>query len=326
MRTLEPLCQISYLRMARIGETEHGSCRLTLDSGMRALPTGSPRFVDSVHAVPLLENRWILELKYRYSLPALFKRLLSELAPVSHRVWRIRTFISTRRALNSPLLNAFTTPLVSAAVTSPWAVLLRLLVALLLGCGVAGIYLKTAKHGESGPSFPITLVLLAVLIAMVTQVVGNNVALAFSLVGALSVVRFRTVVRDTRDTAYVIFAVVVGMAVGAANLWVAVLGILVIGGASFFALKHGVGNDGSVFLLTLRIALGRDLEAVAGDALNRFLAAKELIGIATAKQGLGIEYTLQVTPTPQGSMEQLVKALNLIEGVSDVRFERRDLI
>ena len=53
---------------------------------------------------------------------------------------------------------------------------------------------------------------------MVTQVIGDNVARAFSLVGALSIVRFRTVVRDTQDTAFVIFAVVVGMAVGARDL------------------------------------------------------------------------------------------------------------
>ena len=68
---------------------------------------------------------------------------------------------------------------------------------------------------EEAESFVVTLVLLTILIAMVTQVIGDNVARAFSLVGALSIVRFRTVVRDTQDTAYVIFAVAVGMAVGA---------------------------------------------------------------------------------------------------------------
>ena len=52
----------------------------------------------------------------------------------------------------------------------------------------------------------------AAAIAMVTQVTGQNVALAFSLVGALSIVRFRTVVQDTNDTAFVIFAVAGGMA------------------------------------------------------------------------------------------------------------------
>ena len=50
--------------------------------------------------------------------------------------------------------------------------------------------------------------LLTILIAMVTMVIGNNMARAFGLVGALSIVRFRTVVEDTRDTAFVIFAVV----------------------------------------------------------------------------------------------------------------------
>src|SRR5262245_1346418 len=115
----------------------------------------------------------------------------------------------------------------------PGQVFVRLVVALILGGVVALIYRYTRKSSEIVSSFPVTLVLLSVLIAMVTQVIGDNVARAFSLVGALSIVRFRTVVRDTQDTAYVIFAVVVGMAVGAADLWVGIIGIAVeIGRAS----------------------------------------------------------------------------------------------
>ena len=75
--------------------------------------------------------------------------------------------------------------------------------------------------------------LLSILIAMVTQVVGDNVARAFSLVGALSIVRFRTVVRDTQDTAYVIFAVAIGMAIGAHHFWVALAGVGVVALAAF---------------------------------------------------------------------------------------------
>jgi hypothetical protein len=72
-------------------------------------------------------------------------------------------------------------------------------------------------RGEQPPGhgFIPTLVLLTVLIALVTKVIGNNSARAFSLVGTLALFRFRTVVEDTRDTAFVIFAVVIGMAVGA---------------------------------------------------------------------------------------------------------------
>src|SRR5215510_9600548 len=116
---------------------------------------------------------------------------------------------------------------------APRDVLVRLLVALVLGALVAGIYRRTRKSAEISSSFPVTLVLLAVLIAMVTQVIGDNVARAFSLVGALSIVRFRTVVRDTQDTAYVIFAVIIGMAVGAKSLWVAFIGICVVGVAAY---------------------------------------------------------------------------------------------
>src|SRR5688500_6738220 len=97
----------------------------------------------------------------------------------------------------------------------PLVVLVRLLAALLLGGVAALVYRFTRSKAEVAPSFTATLVLLSILIAMVTQVIGDNVARAFSLVGALSIVRFRTVVRDTQDTAFVIFAVGVGMAVGA---------------------------------------------------------------------------------------------------------------
>src|SRR5688572_24629095 len=115
-------------------------------------------------------------------------------------------------------MSEFLSDLVSGTPAgSPLEVMIRLAVSLLGGIIVSWIYRKTRPDFAIAPSFPGTLVLLAVLIAMVTQVIGDSVARAFSLVGALSIVRFRTVVRDTQDTAYVIFAVVVGMAVGTNN-------------------------------------------------------------------------------------------------------------
>src|SRR5216117_3771232 len=126
-----------------------------------------------------------------------------------------------------------TAPFRSGPVIAPLQVVVRLVLALLLGGVVAFVYRRARRDVGVSRSFTTTLVLLAILIAMVTQVIGDNVARAFSLVGALSIVRFRTVVRDTQDTAYVIFAVVVGMAVGAKNLWVGIIGIGVVGLAAF---------------------------------------------------------------------------------------------
>src|SRR5713226_3518549 len=105
----------------------------------------------------------------------------------------------------------------------------RLALAVILG-GVVGVVYRLTHRGESPatPSFVATLMLLSVIIAMVTLVVGDSGARAFTLVGALSIVRFRTVVEDTRDTAFVIFAVVVGMASGLGNLTVASIGLAVV--------------------------------------------------------------------------------------------------
>jgi hypothetical protein len=115
------------------------------------------------------------------------------------------------------------------------AIVLRLAGALVLGAMVAVIYRWTRGDVAASESFTVTLVLLAILIAMVTQVIGDNVARAFSLVGALSIVRFRTVVRDTQDTAYVIFAVAVGMAMGASNATVGLVGLGTVGLAAYAA-------------------------------------------------------------------------------------------
>ena len=105
----------------------------------------------------------------------------------------------------------------------------RMVGAAILGAVVAGLYVYYRRPDERTKGFAQALILLAPLITMVVMAVGGNVAAAFTLVGTLAIVRFRTVVRDTRDTVYVIFAVAVGMAMGQLAVAVAVIGTLIIG-------------------------------------------------------------------------------------------------
>lgn len=210
------------------------------------------------------------------------------------------------------------------AALAPLELFFRLLTALALGLAVAWIYRRTRKTTDITASFPTTLVLLAVLIAMVTQVIGNNVARAFSLVGALSIVRFRTVVRDTQDTAYVIFAVVIGMAVGAQNLWVGIVGLGVVGLAAFLLMQRGgLPQEGPAYLLTLRIGIGHDAENLVGPTLDQYLLGREFVSIGTAKQGLSLDVIYETRLRPGASPNELLKSLNKIEGVQDVQLERR---
>lgn len=78
-RGLNPVCQISYRRTARVAMTPYGPIRLTLDENLRALPAAGLWFSDQ-EATPLMNDHLILELKFRYGLPALFKYLVEEFA------------------------------------------------------------------------------------------------------------------------------------------------------------------------------------------------------------------------------------------------------
>ena len=215
--------------------------------------------------------------------------------------------------------------LADSPAISPGVVFIRLLAAWALGTMVAWIYRRTRRSADISASFPVTLVLLAVLIAMVTQVIGDNVARAFSLVGALSIVRFRTVVRDTQDTAYVIFAVVVGMAVGAQDVWVAMIGIAVVGSAAYVMMARAKVFSATqpLFMLSLRVGLGHDLDALLGATFDKHLQERELMSVATSKQGVSLDVTYETRLRPNDTPDSLVKALNGIEGVQRVELHRQ---
>jgi hypothetical protein len=206
-------------------------------------------------------------------------------------------------------------------------VVARLVAAMLLGGLVALVYRVTRSRADVTESFTVTLVLLAILIAMVTQVIGDNVARAFSLVGALSIVRFRTVVRDTQDTAYVIFAVAVGMAMGANNPAVALSGIAVVGVAAFVmkARNRAVGpapGEELPFELTVRLPLGGDAEALVGATLDRFQVSRRLVTIATARQGLAVDVGYRAALGNEAAASDIVNAINRVDGVQAVTLQR----
>jgi hypothetical protein len=198
----------------------------------------------------------------------------------------------------------------------------RLLGAFALGWIVAQIYQWTRPAHKANGSFKATLVLLAILIAIVTDVVGGNAARAFSLVGALSIVRFRTVVQDTQDTAFVIFAVVMGMAAGAADFWMSVLGTVVVGGAAFLMRPNvAAATPGLDYTLQIRVGLGHDVNTLIGGPFGAYVEQYRLKSMETAKQGTAVDASYALAFKSESSPEALIKALNRTEGVQNVHLQ-----
>ena len=223
------------------------------------------------------------------------------------------------------MFEALKAPFVNGSQFSATEILTRLCLAAVFGGLVALVYRRSRHEVDITPTFPPTLVLLSILIAMVTQVIGDNVARAFSLVGALAIVRFRTVVRDTQDTAFVILAVVVGMAVGASAPWVAAIGLGLVAVVAIMMKPPATGDyiTGHLPLLVkIRIGLGHDAESLLGGTLDVYFSHRRMQSIETTKHGVSIDVAYEAKLREPGTPEQLVRALNRIEGVQSVRVER----
>jgi hypothetical protein len=200
----------------------------------------------------------------------------------------------------------------------------RIGMAMVLGAAVALIY-RWARRGEAvQPTFLTTLILLAMVIAMATQVIGDNVARAFSLVGALSVVRFRTVVKDTQDTAFVIFAVVVGMASGANHLVVALVGMGIVTVASpvLWPRRRADGWKAAESTLALRIIPEVGVQAATEQVLAASTERCDLTSVSTARQGAVLDLSYRVRLRAGGSPSTLVAELHALKGVESVDLRR----
>ncbi|MEK7468377.1 MAG: DUF4956 domain-containing protein [Planctomycetota bacterium] len=204
---------------------------------------------------------------------------------------------------------------------------LRLFVAVVAGLVIAWVYRRCVSRAvATNDSFAMALVLLSTLVAMTTMVIGDNVARAFSLVGALAIVRFRTDVEDTRDTAFVIFAVVAGMAAGVGNWGLCAVGVPIVGvvalaraGASrIAAAEEGPGGGGPTQPLLVRIGTGDDPKAELEPAMKRHLEAVRLVRTATARQGAALELTYSVRLRAGSEAVPLVRELNAVKGVQHV--------
>jgi len=123
-------------------------------------------------------------------------------------------------------------------------VAVNLLLSAILGAFLALVYRWNNRTAPDKRVFMVSLVLLSMAIAAAMTVIGNNVARAFGLVGAVSIVRFRTSVRNSKDMAFVFLAIVIGMACGLQFRLMAVLLTAVASGVACLLSAVGFGSRG----------------------------------------------------------------------------------
>ncbi|MEX0827847.1 MAG: DUF4956 domain-containing protein, partial [Haliea sp.] len=100
---------------------------------------------------------------------------------------------------------------------TPVEMTINILLSLVLGFALAFVYRYSHKGLSYSQSFTHTIIFVTLIVAIVMMVIGGSLTRAFALVGAMSIIRFRTVLKDTKDIAYVFGGLALGMAAGTSN-------------------------------------------------------------------------------------------------------------
>jgi len=154
------------------------------------------------------------------------------------------------RAASDPLATAFNIKELFSSTLNPLQVILTLAIALAIGGFLYFIYKKTFAGVVYSRSFNLSLIMLTMVSALVLMLVSSNLTLSLGMVGALSIVRFRTAIKDPIDTVYMFWAVGEGLALGAGFVDVGLIGALVIG-VIMVIITSGKGNGSMPYLLIL---------------------------------------------------------------------------
>jgi len=203
---------------------------------------------------------------------------------------------------------------------TPENVLLSLLLAFVLGQVIAWVYYFTHSGLSYSKTYVQSLVLVTVVIAMVMAVIGDNIIRAFGLMGALALVRFRNVIKDTRDIVFIFCSLVVGMAAGSQRYDVAVMGTVILCLIAIYLYLTGFGthlphNGFLRFSLPVHIGPKHPISGI----LKRFCGNFTLISAQDRGHGSSkVEYAYQLMVRNADTNEQLLSELEKIEGIGNI--------
>lgn len=200
---------------------------------------------------------------------------------------------------------------ISAAI-----VVVNLLFVFVLELIIAWVYRKTHRTLSYSQSFVGTIVLMGIIASLIMMVVTENIVGAFALLGAFSLIRFRTIVKETRDIAFVFFALAIGVAVGTNNYAVAFIGTMVIS-AIILVLDRfnfaSVNRGGHILIITAKEPFLPETYA----EWRNYLKSYNTLHVKTFGEG-SREYTLGIKLRDSETGPQVVDAIRRTKGVESV--------
>ncbi|MHC4646829.1 MAG: DUF4956 domain-containing protein [Planctomycetota bacterium] len=205
-------------------------------------------------------------------------------------------------------------------IFTPESILLSLVLAFVLGQVLAWVYYWTHSGLSYSRSFVQSLILITVVVSMVMTVIGNNIITAVGLMGALAIIRFRNIIKDTRDIAFIFCALVVGMATGSQRYATAIVGTVVLSLITvyLYLAAFGTHQPRNGFLrFNLKGPVGPEHPVIR--ILERFCTRYTMI--SAQESGFGspvVEYAYQLVIRNVKKNEKMLSELKKAEGIENI--------
>ncbi len=180
-----------------------------------------------------------------------------------------------------------------------------------LSAFIGWIYKATHRGTSYTQSFVQTLVLNGMVVALVMLIVGSSIARAFSLVGALSIIRFRNAVKETRDVGFIFFTMAIGMAVGTKFYLLAVIAALAISLMILVMTRFNwYAREMVSHILRVQVPNNVAFDTLFDEAFLHYTSASELISVDSVHGGMLTELTYSVS---------IKKPVHIQDFVSEIR-------
>ena len=204
------------------------------------------------------------------------------------------------------------------AVYFPNEIIFNLILSFFLGLLISYVYKKTHKGMSYSQSFMITNIFLSLIVCMVIMTIGNSISRAFALVGALSIIRFRTVIKDPKDIVYIFWSLASGMVCGTGQYFLAFASSLVITIVAYILHKTNYGSIyKSEFILQFRFNKTTKQEASYMKKLNNFCSVSTLLNSEPASDNKSLKLTFDIVLKEEEDVNKFILDISSCEGVSE---------
>jgi uncharacterized protein YqhQ len=198
-------------------------------------------------------------------------------------------------------------------------VALALSLSFVLASCMAWIYRSTHRGTSYAQSFAQTLVMMSMVTTLVMLIIGSDIARAFTLVGALSVIRFRNALKEARDVGYMFVAMAVGMACGTRFYALAMFAAIVLGIAILVMARFDFFEKRLVErLLRIQLPSGNDHEGTLESVFREMLAESRLVSAEYVPGGALQELVFSVVPRRGVDTAELIEAIRRVNGNNKV--------